>query len=149
MQHKCLCGTERGTENADICQRNRDRGACWELLPKPLLTVCFAGGGAIRGRALKRLLHTNGHRLLLRVETGELLPSHFSPCVCVFFHTCIAWNENSWRVFVVEFKRNECSVCRRSGRSVVLVLSCVFYGIRGTVAKTERTSRSPRRCPTL
>lgn len=33
--------------------------------------VCSTGGGAVRRWALEGLLHTNGHRLLLRMETSE------------------------------------------------------------------------------
>lgn len=33
--------------------------------------VCVTGGGVVWRRALEGLLHTNGHRLLLRVETSE------------------------------------------------------------------------------
>lgn len=47
--------------------------------PEILISWCLSGGGFVWRWTFKGLLHTNGHRLLLRVEKSKWSSSYSSP----------------------------------------------------------------------
>lgn len=64
------CRFFRAARATDDGERGRASGG-----PSVLMSRCLPGGGSVRRRAFKGLLHTNGHRLLLRVEKSKWTPS--------------------------------------------------------------------------